>query len=586
MNISTNLFYKNCQTFDFKDKQVSFQLVNDDRHDVILGSIYPMESRILPTYDINKDIWLTSEDSNEIQSHEIFINILNDGTIEFLSNENSDTVTSCLLYSHNELSQYINTVSNSKSLDLNNATIFKEYKFDDFVSEMFVSVPYDDTMGFMKIKELRKLLGNEEFIAVINEIFLGSMDYLFEFGNWDGFCAKKNISAGSKLVGIENIPILFFVNELTNCSSEINQAFPYIGFALKNNFSCQFFFDYLKNSKEGTNFLLGLKNALILDQLKKLSIFAPNSLLAQIKYSSEFREQYKSYKDELTNIENHKSEAMIDLKILYKNRRLNIKEFVLNTENSKFLDTLKNPLPYNIEKNYRSYHRAGRDFERLNFAGKLFNLILKSIVFYPLEEMLFLGLDKKYPEIRKIVDQIMVDKGLPDGIWLDIFNELCKITYNQDIELFYFGPLMKSMQKEYSTLRSITHQRNNWAHYRDSAEKFLKTLNEFIPNILKELRKSISENLFIMVSNQNHKRDGLYITAQKIMGYEVDIETITFKTLLGGKHFIEGELTVYNEKYGYTVPLTNFFDIRIVQSEAIEMGVLGKIVNGKPTFEY
>ena len=117
-------------------------------------------------------------------------------------------------------------------------------------------------------------------------------------------------------------------------------------------------------------------------------------------------------------------------------------------------------------------------------------------------------------------------------------------------------------------------------------EIFKNLLDNNLPNILNVIRNSIRGNEIILIQNQNFKKDGLYITAKKIMGHEVDIETIEFKTKLDGKHFIMDSLVAYNNKYDYTIPLNNFFNDELVSLESYRMGIMGSFAHGQPVFEY
>jgi hypothetical protein len=590
MKISTKLFYNNSDRFKYKQKEISF-LINGTHieQDFLLGHINSFGGKIPPVYDIDKDLWHSHDEDDECDdSLYLQVNISQNGLIIFSLGDDPDIFTSYYFYSHNELNDFLNFSQRATNDVLRLPISFKEFKFEDVFSQVYVSISTNDGIKFINIIDLRKHIENDVFIELINDIFSGSSDFLVKVVSWLLFCEEQKLSEIQELVSIENVPILYYYKVLTNCDPSLQIVYPYIGFGIKENFSCQYLFDYLKNSREGTQFLSSLKNIITSNQhFKKLAIFAPSNFISQVKYSIEFREQFEFYKIELTNIENHKNEAVIDLKMLYKNRLQTAKEFILNSENAKFLDTIKNPLPFNIEKIYRSYQRASKDFDRLTYAGKLYNLILRSIVFYPLEEMICLGVDKDYKEIDEIINLIKSGKPISDGTWLELFNKIAIfLGKNRDVKLHYFMPLVLIIQKKFRELLSIIPSRNDWAHYREHSETFMKLLDNFLPEILSILRAALSDSLFILIDGQNHKKDGLYITAKKIMGYEVDIETIEFKTDLEGKNFIKDSLVVYNTKYNYAIPLDTFFKVEIVPSEAIKMGVFGNIVNGKSVFEY
>ena len=279
----------------------------------------------------------------------------------------------------------------------------------------------------------------------------------------------------------------------------------------------------------------------------KLKIKAPKDKISQIKYSAAFRLQYEAYKYDTSKISNHINEQIRDLKELYKVRRKVVHEFIHDKKIFNFLDTLRNPLPYNIEKSYRSYLRSADDIDRLTLGGKLYNLILRSIIFYPLEEISYLGFDTNEPNISEIIRTIKDNKPISDGTWVELFNKLATVIYkNENIGLKYFGSFIRKVNKTIiPILRDMVPPRNDVHHYREHFTVWLKLLDSNLPIILDAFRNAFSDSLIIQIINQNYKKDGLYIKAKKIMGYEVDIETIEFSTALNGKYFIENELIVY-----------------------------------------
>lgn len=593
MKIRLDEFYKNLQRFNFKEFSVQFDYILSNGREVIWGGLEEISGFPLPSYFPDEDRWYSfeeDEDEEDYGTGEIELNIHQKGLVGFNGWGDIDVICYNIFYNPTEVYDFLKVHRCAHEKILNKEISYREFKFKDFIENLFVSISTEDAIYFRSLNEIKEKLDAKNFNHLLNCFFEGDTKFLMNEGNWYSFCLKHKLITGKgPKVSIHELPIILNNGVYTNCSPGIDAIRPYLGISVKESFSSQYLFDFLRQSKDGKTFIENLRNHLLLNKsLNSLSISAPNSLIHQIKYSTEFRMQYDSYINETTSSENHSNESINDLKVLYKNRRDNIKRFVLDKNSATILDILKNPLPYNLEKGYRAYVRAANDLDRLTYAGKLYNLILRSVVFYPLEEIIFLKLDDDNPEISTILDEIKSDRPLSDGTWLGYFNKIAAITgKNPDkFKLSLFAPLIKAIQGEYNNFQRIIPERNDWAHYRNHSAEFLKTLDEFLPRVLNILRNALKGNIFLLVEGQNYKRDGLYITAKKIMGFEVDIETVEFKTVLAGNHFIKDSLVVYNQEADYTIPLENFFSVRIVQSEAVQMGIYKGGAGGETDFEY
>ncbi len=589
MKISLETFCHYIQKFDFKEIEISAQYTLAYAGETVWGSVMSKSGKPLCSYSPDEDRWYSfEEDLEDFGNQEIEFNIHNEGVISFNAIEDIDILGSNIFYNPSEFYDFLKIQSYASESILNKSVSFKEFKIRDVIDEIFISVSTGALIYFRPLSQIKGQIDPDIFELLIKCIFEGDFSLLESEGCWNSFCEKHQlIKDKESMVPTEKIPVIINKVVFSNTSRAINSAYPYLGISVKESFSSQYFFDFLGQSKDGKVFMENLKSCILNNQsINSLSISAPNSFVHQIKYSTEFRLQYQVYKNEVISNQNHLNESIIDLKVLYKNRRENIKKFILNKENATFLDVLRNPLPYNLEKSYRTYVRAANDLDRLTYAGKLYNLILRSAVFYPLEEMIHLGLEKNHKEILEIIAEIRGDKPISDGTWLNFFNTIASVWGKNNLKLNYFSTLIQAVQLEYKNIQEIIPQRNDWAHYREHSADFLKSLDEFLPKVLSILRNALNGNTFLMVEGQNYKKDGLYITAKKIMGYEVDIETVEFKTLLEGKHFIQDSLVVYNEKAAYTIPLENFFRVRIVQSEAVQMGIYKGGASGESDYEY
>lgn len=590
MKIALNKLFENFLNFDFGNLNIGFEHIHSFNRQLIYASVESIGNKALPIYDPVEDKWYGYEEDDDWMEDQLLeINIYDHGTFSFGIMGDPETVCEFNIYNPTELKDFFQILPYSSNNRLKNHAGFKELSLIKAIDELFISITINNSIKFLSLAEFRMILEPSIFEKLIECVFTGDYKFLVEISNWELFCSDVKIERFSeKFLDINEVPILIHDNVLSNSHIKIEPIYPYLGIRVNENFSSQYLLDYLSQSKEGEILLDELKRSILNNRsYNSLIISAPAAKIDQFKYSTEFRMQFQVYKNEITSDQNHTQESVIDLKNLYKNRRENIKKFVLNRSNSSLLDILRNPLPYNLEKSYRTYARAANELDRLSFAGKLYNLILRSIVFYPLEEMLYLGLDQKYPEIAEINEEIRNDKPISDGTWLQFFNVIAAtLGKNKEIKLQYFSPLVKAVQAEYNTIRELIPQRNDWAHYREHSAQFLKTLDAFIPKILSVLRHALKKNQILLIESQNYQRDGLYIRAKKIMGYEVDIETIEFKTSLEGRSFIQDSLVVYRQGADYTIPLDNFFAVRLVQAESIQMGIFKGGSDTENNFEY
>jgi len=370
---------------------------------------------------------------------------------------------------------------------------------------------------------------------------------------------------------------------------DIDFTLPFLTFELSNKFSSQYFYDYIYYSKEGIDLFKSLHNCLQNNKpFNSIFIPAPKNLMSQILYSSSFRLQLKSYEDEISNPNNFRVEQILDLKSICINRREHYQEFILNKENAMFLDTLKNPLPFILEKTYRSYARAANEFDRQTYGGRLLNYILRSLVIYPLQELIYLKLDKSSKEITQILIEIESGKPIADGKWVHWFNEIAKaVGKNKEINLGYFNKLIQNFQIVYSDIQDIIPKRNDWAHYREHSAIYQKQLDFLLPKLLLNIRESLKNIEFIHVVSQKYKSENnLIIKAKRIMGYEIDIETIELNTTLPGKYFISDKLYAYKKDENYTVPLEPFFQVKFEEAEVIRMGIFDNVIDGEIKYVY
>ncbi len=591
MKVSLNSFLSFSKELKFDAEIENVQLLPiSNENNLLWGNINLEKTIFFPAYDIDSDNF-----SNKSNSKYQFISfkITSDGKVDFADYEGDGYYGSYYLFSYHELNEFISILKlyDGETTNVNTIT-FKDFQLDDVLSILIYIpdiwsdklVPIDELLRILPeaiIKDLIQLISADIYF---NDDVFSEQPYISFIESLEKTIEENDINNKLTFYPISEVPILVEnYSAMTNCNDLIDFTIK-LGIKSKGSFSIQYLLDYL-NTVDGEFILKQIHRSLLNNtSFGALKIKAPKDFLSQIIYSSAIRNQIKAYESESilfakVNIR--------DIKDVYKSRRKIVRDFINNKNNFKFLDTLSNPLPYNIEKSYRSYLRSAEELDKLTYGSKLYSLILKSIVLYPLEEILYLGLDRDN-EITDILALIKNNKPISDGMWIELFSRLHKfISINNDIKLTYFDKFIKEAHnKIIPTLKNMIPSRNDVHHYREHYGEWLKSLDNSLEEILDFLRIQLSDILLLKVINQNYKNDGLYIKAKKIMGYEVDIETVEFKTDLEGKHFIQNELIFYKNNYDYAIPLKNFFIMEFIKIDAIKMGIIGKYKDGIPHFEY
>ncbi len=585
MKVSITKFTEHIKTTD----GFQYQHTIHDEIDHLHGILEFNHKGCFPIYDFENDRWHSYDDAEDSWGeYEMVYNYRADGKFDFGVLGDGEDYSSFYLYNPIELKQFVSVVNRLPKTDtLNLPYVNKEFKLSDVIKNLYFTVK--DNTGKIKICDLNALkerLSNDEFRSLLSVISSGNFDFLVDIGNWNSYCEKRNIPILDEYYG--NISLLYNCSFVSITNPYIDFEFPYLAFELSPDFSSQYFCDLMFYSKDGKILIDLLINSIIESKsLKAISIAAPKDFISQVLYSSSFRSQYNYYL-QVSNNPDFRVEQMVDLKSICINLRENFQEYFLNKENSNFLDTIKHPLPFILEKTYRSYSRATGDFNRQTFGGRLFNYILRSTVIYPLQELLYLKINETHPEINKVLTEIQSGNPISDGTWLTWFNEIAKMVgKDATIKLDYFDILLKNFQKLYKDIQDSIPKRNDWAHYREHSSEYQKHLDTLIPKLISSIRNALKNIEFIYIEKQEYKSSNeLIITAKKMMGYEIDIETIEFSTKLPGNYFISKKLYAFKKDSTYTIPLEPFFDIKFENVEIIKMGIFDNNNNGEYKYVY
>ena len=565
----------------------SWQHTIHDEVDHLFGLIKFNHVGCFPIYKTGEGQWKSYNNEDESWGeYEMEFNYRPDGSFTFGISGDGEDYSSFYIYNPVELKQFISFVEGVPPTPKLNATVkFKEFKASSVIKNIYVTINNNDKPVLCHLKDLQKTLNRSEFSSLLRCIFQKDLDFLVEIGNWSRYCEEKSIKTTNDYY--TKTSVLYNNGFIQSTSPSVDLDVPHLAFEVDPSFSSQYFFDLMYYSKEGITFIKSLYDSLLNNNpIQSILISAPKDFVSQTIYSASFRLEHNYYLKSLTDTSNFQVEQMVDLKATCINRRQNFENYILNKENSDFLNSLKNPLPFIIDKTLRSYSRSTNDFDRQTYGGRLFNYVLRSIVIYPLQELVHLNHHETNDEITNILVELKSGKPISDGTWLRWFNDIAKtVGKNSDIKLEYFNKLIQNFQALYSDIQKSIPKRNDWAHYREHSSEYQKHIDNLLPVLLSNMRQAFEGVDFIYVEKQEYKSEAeLVITAKRVMGYEVDIETIEISTSLPGHFFISNKLYSYKPGTQYTIKLEPFLELRVETVESIKMGIFDNIINGE--FEY
>ena len=492
---------------------------------------------------------------------------------------------SFLFYSPIELKEFLN-FSKDITNNLSAKIKFKEFNLKDVIDKIYITVNDNGKLKLCDIDTVKKHFTSKEFDDLV-DIMFGDGDFYDRFPNFSSFCKDKNLPLSDSYY--EETSFLLNGTSFMNVSTPpLDFHWIYLAIKVSPNFSSQYLFDLISFSKEA-DYLLRYLIQTVSGKIpnERFSIQAPKDFNSQVKYSIEFRKNYEDYLKSVNNPVNFVVTEMVDLKSKIINQHEDFK-YIANPDNSDTVNSLKSPLPFILDKTFRSYSRATSDFDRQTYAGRLFNYILRSIVLYPLQELVYLKCHESNSDIKKILNELESDIPISDGTWATWFNEIAKtVGRDNTITLNYFGELIEHFQMLYNEIKKTIPKRNDWAHYREHSAEYQKHIDELLPTLLDTIRKTLRNINFIYIEKQEYKSDNeLYISAKKVMGFEIDIETIEFSTKLSGSFFTSNKLYAYNTDYDYTLPLSPLIEIKFENIETIKMGMFNNKINGVIEYTY
>ena len=300
MGISLLRLRQAIDAIDLTDREYTFYEYWDNYSPVMTGNVNSQWSQMLPVYDPEKDRWQEGYGYDyDIPDFEFKVHFRPSGMVKF-AGELDTWYDHLQFHSLYEFMQYFDSLPFFTEKKLKSPIIFKEFPIKSVIEEVYISINASEdesipkeTFRFAKLEDVEKIIGKEEMDSILGLILEKDLDVREEIDSWSAFCRWKELPNKVKTVSAAEIPVLYFNGVLSNCDDRLSDMIPYLGFKLREDFSAQYLYDFLTRSTEGSEFLNTLSYKLLArDNFSKIKIVAPNSFIAQIRYSIESRKQY------------------------------------------------------------------------------------------------------------------------------------------------------------------------------------------------------------------------------------------------------------------------------------------------------
>lgn len=289
----------------------------------------------------------------------------------------------------------------------------------------------------------------------------------------------------------------------------------------------------------------------IVEKFGAIRIVIPKSKELQVQFGIELRAMREALLEGVTEMSQEKetTDRILDL-TWHKLRQVGI----LRSVHIQEVSALLNPLPYFIERPYRSFLRADLVDDKADAGIDLIGFIVKSMAFLAIEEWMHNRHDSDTP-IPSWLENKMRNIGegpLSDGVWVEIFRGLWKECLDQI-------PLMQMIGQPYRDRLDVVDEavsvRNSCYGHRSAPNKkerlrLRRKLNDFLVNefqqVVESLREGFSQKMVLAPLSQSFDNErGQVIKAKSIMGFDSEFKTVEIIPVEGIVNYLDGEPILY-----------------------------------------
>lgn len=313
-----------------------FHEIGYNEYEGIAGIFDGVPIKCLPIYDAGSNKWYGSDNSDIDEEKMDFSVQFNPKGIVFFLEDYGDPTDALRINSFHEFLQYYKNLGAFTQDTLDVPVKFKEFPLNEVFEDVYISLNYNaeetipvESFRFAKRSDLETILGKEKMASLLDCILNKNFEFLTEIENWSKFCEEKGLLEKLETTSAAEIPLFYYNEVLSNCDSALIETLPYAGFKLKESFSAQYFYDYLTTSSEGDELLKTLMKELLSGEIPaNLTVMAPDSLVSQIRYSIELRNQKQFLKGNFDRIIPSKPAPVTDLKSRLQKRNESLGKFI------------------------------------------------------------------------------------------------------------------------------------------------------------------------------------------------------------------------------------------------------------------
>ena len=343
MGISLTRLTQEINTTDYEKINGSFHEAGINDYQVIIGHFDGTPGKCLPSYYAKEDKWYGSDDTDSEEARDIEVHFDNTGEV-VLFEDYDEPVGSLKIRNLHEFLQYFNNLDGFTGEVLSAPVKFREFPLSEVVEDVYISVNYPEdesipkeTFRFAKRSDLEAVIGKKTMASLLACIFNDKFKFLTDIGSWSQFCEEHNLLEKLETISFSEVPVFYHNGVISNCDNQLMAAMPFAGFRLKETFSAQYFYDFLTTSSEGEKFLKTLSKKIPKGEFPAdYGIVAPDSLVSQIRYSIELRDQKRLLTNTINRFVPSKPATVTGLKSRLKQRNDSLGSFVTSyLENNK-----------------------------------------------------------------------------------------------------------------------------------------------------------------------------------------------------------------------------------------------------------
>lgn len=482
--------------------------------------------------------------------------------------------------SFDELHEVIEALLNAKSPS-GQTVAFREVRLSTLIDEVYFALKVrTDKQYLVHPKELQARFPNEDIEQFVRDELYGLTQDSFRL-----FQVLSEIPADIPLSSVtpRDVVVMKWGCSPAGALKPGSPVFGGIVLRLKPAASLMFMLDLLRNSLEGEQLVrtFPLSDS-IRGWLQTSAVSAPADRVSQMLYSISIRHARQEYLHQVQKLSQSR-EPLGAAAELFRKRRNMVSS--LHSEMILQVESLVAPLPFFIEYPLALFSGTSDKLQRIRHAQALLNVLCKTFVMLPLEELQ--QLSQTSERIEAIASQLR-GRPLSDGALLDLSHAVVEArdAESSRMSLPLFGGICPSLGRWRDLLRPVVAARNRLHHPPYDDRAFLEAAANSFPPVIAELRDVLSDVTVIIPKHVKPGRGKVIVSALKIMGASPSFQTFEFTTSLSANEFVVNQLAAYRHSSPAVAPLQEWFAVRPAGEEAIDVGLFDRMKGDEPVFSF